>query len=78
MRKPAKLEERRREAVITMVREIFAKLKSSGHILRSMIPISLMARCLDVMVIRRERQRLEKEVVATYAVGRMAIKGAVN
>ena len=54
------------------------KSKSSGRIIRSVLPVSPMARCLDVMVTQRERQRLPKEVVATYAVGRIAIKGALN
>ena len=63
---------------MTMVGEIVEKLKRSVHILRSMIPISFIARCLDIMVKRRERQRLPKEVVATYAVGLMAVKGGLS
>ena len=61
---------------MTMVREIVAKARSSGHILRSMIPISPISRSLDVMATQRERQRLPKEVVATYVVDNMAIQGA--
>ena len=63
---------------MTMVEEIVPKAGSNGHILRNMILISPIARFLDVIVTRRERQRLPKEVVATYAMGRMAIKGALN
>ena len=63
---------------MTMVGEIVANARSNGHILRSMIPISPMARTLDVMVTRRERQRLPKEVVATYVVGRMAMRGDLS
>ncbi|KAH0746915.1 hypothetical protein KY285_008572 [Solanum tuberosum] len=58
--------------------EIVAKARSSGHIPRSMTPISLMARSLDVMATRRGRQRLPTKVVATYAAGRMVMQGALN
>ena len=50
MRMPAELEEKRREVTITMVGEIVAKSKSSGRIIRSVILVSPMARCLDIMV----------------------------
>ncbi|KAH0710971.1 hypothetical protein KY284_012398 [Solanum tuberosum] len=54
--------------------EIMEKAKSNDHIPRTMIPISLMARSLDVMATRRERQRLPKEMVVTYAAGHMAMQ----
>ena len=40
--------------------EIVAKARSNDHILRIMIPISLMAKSLDVMATQKERQRLPK------------------
>ena len=64
--------------IMTMVGEIVAKERRRDHILRNMIPISPMARSIDVMATRRERQRFPKEVVATYAMGRMAMRGVLN
>ena len=55
-----------------------AKARITNHILRIMTPISPMAKSMDVMAIRRERQRLPKDVVATYAVGVMAVKGGLS
>ncbi|KAH0701797.1 hypothetical protein KY285_016075 [Solanum tuberosum] len=63
---------------MTMVGEIVAKSRSSGHNPKIMIHISPMARSLDVMTTRRERQKLPKEMVAIYAVDRMAMQGALN
>ena len=63
---------------MTTVGEIVTKARSNGHILRSMIPISPMARSLDVMATHRERQRSPKEVVDTYVVGLMAMQGALS
>ena len=41
--------------IMTMVGEIVAKERRRDHILRNMIPISPMARSIDVMATRRER-----------------------
>ena len=58
---------------MTMVGEIVAKLKSISHIPRIMIPISPTVRSLDVKAMLKGRQILQKEIVATYAVGRMQL-----
>ena len=63
---------------MTMVGEIVAKARSSHHILRIMTHISPMARGLDVITTLKERHRLPKEVVATYALGCMAMRGAMS
>ena len=62
---------------MTTVGEIVAKERSNDHILRSMIHISPMEISLDAMATRRERQRL-KEMVATYVVCRIAMRGSLN
>ena len=61
---------------MTIVREIVTKAKINDRILRVISPISMMERSMDVMATRKERQRLPKEVVATYVVGRMAMQDA--
>ena len=63
---------------MTLMGEILAKSRSSGHILRSMIPINTMTRSLDVMGTWIERQRFPKEGVVTYAVDHMNMKGALS
>ena len=63
---------------MNMVGEIVAKATSSGHILRSIIPIYMKERSLYVMVTQRKRHRFPKEVVATYVVGHMAMRGNLN
>lgn len=60
------------------VGEIVANLRSNNHISRSMILINLMARSLDVKMMSRKRKNLQRKMVATYAVGRMVMQGALN
>ena len=63
---------------MTIVGEIVAKLKSIVYIPRIMIPISLMARTLDVEAILKGIQILQRETVVTDAVGRMTMQSAMN
>ena len=63
---------------MTIVGVIVAKLKSIVYIPRIMIPISLMARSLDVEAILKGIQILQRETVVTDAVGRMTMQSAMN
>ena len=75
MRSPIEPEEKRGKLVTTMVGEIMAKSWIISHISRSMIPICLMERSLDIMETQREGQNLQRGRVATCAVGRMVVYG---
>ena len=63
---------------MTIVGEIVVKPRSSVHIPRIIMPISRMAKSLDVMATWRERWSLQRGRVAAYVVGRMAMQGALN
>lgn len=54
------------------------KDKDANHIPSIMTPINLLTRSLNVKVMGRERHSPEKVINATYAVGHIVIKDALN
>lgn len=78
MRSPTELEEKRGEVVMNMVVDIMEKSRSSLHIARSMIHISLIVRSLDVKAMSTGRHSLQRKMVATYALGHRAKQSSMN